>query len=522
MEVAPGTIIDDKYRVIRQLGEGGMGTVFEVEHTLLDRRVALKVMNPDQVENERAVERFFREAKAASAIGHPNIIEIYDIGKEADGTLFFVMELLQGESLESLLDRQDRLSTERAAAIILQTLSALHFAHEKGIIHRDLKPANIFLAVDIQGREVVKLLDFGVAKVKDPSGKQKKLTLPGAMMGTPRYAAPEQIKGKGNIDHRIDLWAAGVVLYELIAGKRPFEGESFSVVLSNILMETPTPLRETLPDVSSQLSRIAEKAMAKNPDERYQTAMEMIRDLTPFQGAALSVMSGEAAEVLSTSFPPAAPYDLITPGYAPSGPKPAPSIPLAKEHPVSAPMMSGSLPSERSGGFLKSAIGRVVLVSSILVLVGVSMMFGLGIFSAGVRAQINGEEYRLKALTVTPSLKPATEVTSKAPSEVKPTDDAADEKTGEKPEEGSAESSEVTITLAGLPKGAAVTLDGKPTQVPIQVARSEQPAVLTITARGYEPHIQAVSLSESQDVEIAMEKKTSRKKSRKRRASKKK
>ena len=121
MKVAPGKIFDSKYKVIRKIGVGGMGTVFEVEHTLLDRRVALKVMNPDQLENELAVERFFREAKAVSAIGHPNIVEIYDIGKEKDGTLYFVMELLQGESLEALLKRQERLSTERAAAIILQT-----------------------------------------------------------------------------------------------------------------------------------------------------------------------------------------------------------------------------------------------------------------------------------------------------------------------------------------------------------------------------------------------------------------
>jgi serine/threonine protein kinase len=393
MTITPGTVFEGKYNVIRQIGEGGMGSVFEVEHALLYRRFALKIMNPDLAKDSRAVARFFQEARAASAIGHPNIIEIFDVGQDDKGTSYFIMELLEGQSLEALLKRQGHLRPDRAAAIALQMLSALHFAHQKGIIHRDLKPANIFLAVDASGREQVKLFDFGIAKVKSAPGEDTKLTMPGAMLGTPRYAAPEQIKGSADVDHRIDIWAAGVLLYEMIAGERPFEGESYPEVLSKILVESHTPLRETLPGVSSQLSRIADKAMAKNPDERYRTAQEMIDDLAPFQSDALNIMSGTAAKVIRTSFPPPVCADAGEPATPEAGPrlertaevprdevpiespeKPDPiaktmhlgdtsdALPSAPEE-ISAPEGQSTLPKKISYRLIGGAIGGLALVA---------------------------------------------------------------------------------------------------------------------------------------------------------------
>ncbi len=440
-----------------------MGTVYEAEHTILDRRIALKIMNPELTEDRKAEARFFQEAKAASAIGHPNIIEIYDIGQDDDGTVFFIMELLQGESLEELLARQERLSTERAVAIILQTLSALHFAHKKGIIHRDLKPANVFLAVDTQGREVVKLLDFGVAKVRDPSGKDKKLTVPGAMMGTPRYASPEQIKGKGEIDQRIDIWAAGVLLYELIAGARPFEGESFSEVLSKILTEKHTPLRETLPGISIELSLIADKAMAKDPNDRYPSAQEMIADLAAFQNAAMDMMSGTAAGVIRSSFPPSSSYGEVPSRASLEETLPTDRGDTAGRDPEREQMVEVSLIPDNVAK--KRRPYRILPISLAVIL----SLGGIGV-----------------VIVLLSHSETAEQTTSPSPSKSAPTP------------------SMVTINLIGLPPGAEISLDGEKVSLPIKVDPTDDPAVLKVTARRYRPHIQAISLKESQDIEIEM------------------
>ena len=301
-----GRIFDRKYRLVRLIGEGGMGEVYEAEHTLIDRRVAVKVMHSEFTSSEEVVNRFFREAQAAGSIGHPNIIEIFDVGQEEDGTAFIVMELLKGHSLSSELKQGGAVAPARAVSIILQVLSALAASHEKGIIHRDLKPDNVFLAIDNRGRPEVKLLDFGIAKMQSEAEGDTGLTKTGTVLGTPNYMSPEAARGKG-IDGRIDIWAAGVMLYEMLSGRLPFRGSSYNAVLSDILLETPPSVAKLAPHLSPALVQVVEKAMEKDRDQRYLTVAAMIADLMPFIED--TSLSDTAALALKNSLTPPPPLN---------------------------------------------------------------------------------------------------------------------------------------------------------------------------------------------------------------------
>lgn len=278
-----GRTIDNKYRLVRLLGEGGMALVYEAEHTVINRKVAVKVMRAMLASAPGATKRFLREAKTAAKIDHPNVVEIHDVGVEDDGTVFIVMELLKGRSLKDLLDIKGTLSANMVVSVILQVLSALSAAHKMGIIHRDLKPDNVFLAVDNRMREEVKLLDFGIAKIEGQPEGDLKLTKTGMVMGTPHYLSPEQARGGKKVDHRIDIWAVGILMYEMLTGALPFDGTSYNEVLGNILMELPVPLEELNPDVPTDLVEVVNRALTKDRDARYQTVSEMIRALLPIQ-----------------------------------------------------------------------------------------------------------------------------------------------------------------------------------------------------------------------------------------------
>lgn len=298
-----GKIFDGKYRLTRLIGEGGMGAVYEAEHTRIERKVAVKVMHPEFSTTSDVADRFFREAQASSAIGHPNIIEIFDVGMSDDGTAFIVMELLEGESLSDRMEGTGKIPHDAAVATILQVLSALSMAHKKGIIHRDLKPDNVFLSIDNRGRHEVKLLDFGIAKVQGELEGDQGLTKTGTVLGTPNYMSPEQARGK-DIDGRIDIWSAGVMLYEMLCGALPFQGESYNAVLSDILLESPRPLKLLSPDTPDTLIKVVERAMAKDRDRRYPDVQAMIEDLMVFYGDMESLMSDSAHSALKSSIAP--------------------------------------------------------------------------------------------------------------------------------------------------------------------------------------------------------------------------
>ncbi len=268
-----------KYRVVRILGKGGMGVVVEAENTLIERRVAIKLLHTDLSDNEVAVERFHREAETAAATGHDHIVDILDLGRTEQGNPFIVMELLRGKTLQELLREERLLETDRAVRIAIQALSALSAVHAKGIVHRDLKPANILLVEKAGRSDFVKLVDFGVSKIRSSRMERNDLTATGMVMGTPHYMAPEQARGAKSVDHRADLYAMGAILYRCLSGRVPYRGANYNQILAKILAQDPRPLGELRPDLPKALVAVVEKSMSRDPDLRYQSAKTFGEDL---------------------------------------------------------------------------------------------------------------------------------------------------------------------------------------------------------------------------------------------------
>ncbi|MBX3189158.1 MAG: serine/threonine protein kinase [Labilithrix sp.] len=277
-----GTTVGGRYIVRGILGEGGMGTVYEAEHMGLGRAVAIKVLNPTQAKKRVAVKRFQQEARAAGAIGHPNICEVYDLGLLDDGSPYLVMEKLTGTTLADRIGREGGLPFDELADVMIQVLSGLIAAHDKGIVHRDIKPENIFLARRVGCPPIVKILDFGVSKMMPAfqgGEEQLDLTRTGMVMGTPYYMSPEQARGERNLDGRVDVYACGIMMYEAIAGKRPFLAPNYNALLLAIINTTPTPLREVRPATPPALEAIVARSMAKARADRYPTANHVLRDI---------------------------------------------------------------------------------------------------------------------------------------------------------------------------------------------------------------------------------------------------
>jgi serine/threonine-protein kinase len=268
------------YRILEPLNRGGMGSVFRAEHSVLGRPAAVKVLRPELTTNPQLVQRFLNEAKAATSVRHPGIVEVYDYGTTDDGTSYIVMELLEGISLASRLGERGKLPEAEAMAIARGVASALRAAHQQNIIHRDLKPDNIFLVPDPDGPtgERVKVLDFGIAKLVDP--KRAFQTQTGALIGTPIYMPPEQARAAGAIDHRADLYALGCMLYQMLAGRPPFVAAGAGELISMHLFTAPEP-PSTLVPVSPELERIVLRLLEKEPEARFQSAGELIDALDP-------------------------------------------------------------------------------------------------------------------------------------------------------------------------------------------------------------------------------------------------
>lgn len=266
------TIIAGKYEVLKELGEGASGKVYLVKHTDLDVRYALKILDRSLSEHARFIERFKREAEVLLRFSHPGSIQVRDFGKTADGLYYMAMDFCQGISLKKVLEREGAFRPARALDILNQVLAVLVAAHKVGIIHRDIKPENIMLEVDDLGREVVKILDFGIAKLKESLDTNVSMTIEGASIGTPQYMSPEQAAGEKDLDHRVDLYAAGILTYEMLTGAVPFKGQT---VLQTLLMHLTQPVepfaeRMGFPDY---LEALVLKALEKNREQRYQDAV---------------------------------------------------------------------------------------------------------------------------------------------------------------------------------------------------------------------------------------------------------
>jgi len=279
----PGDTLSGKYKVESLLGEGGMGEVFVAEDTDLGRRVALKVLRGLGAAGQAsAEERLRREARVLAAIGHPNIVQIFDIGRTKAGAPFLVMELLEGETLFERSQREGQMPVKLAVTIVAEVLSALQVVHAKGMVHRDMKPENVFLARDSAGREVTKLLDLGIAKARQPEANTPALTETGAIVGTPYYMAPEQALGVADIDGRADLYAVGGILYTLLAGKTPFRAGNVIALLRMIVDTDPEPVEKHRSDVPPELAAVIRRAMDRDRDKRFPDATAFLEALAPF------------------------------------------------------------------------------------------------------------------------------------------------------------------------------------------------------------------------------------------------
>jgi serine/threonine-protein kinase len=285
-----GKVVDLRYHVLQHIGSGGMADVYEVEHVALGRRLAMKVLRQTRSTNPQLARRFAREARAASRIDSEHVVSIHDYGMLPEGSPYFVMELLRGQNLRSLLSTLQRLPVTRAVNIGIDVCLGLHAAHSAGLVHRDLKPENLWLSSGDDGRELCVLLDFGVARFEGAH-----TTGDGVLVGTARYMSPEQIGSEQAPGPASDLFSLGVLLYECLTGVSPFAASSLERTLFRILNESPRPLGELVDGLSLELVRVVERALAKEPGARFASALELAAALLPFAGVQRLLPSLDAA-----------------------------------------------------------------------------------------------------------------------------------------------------------------------------------------------------------------------------------
>ncbi|HXX69017.1 MAG TPA: protein kinase [Polyangiaceae bacterium] len=366
-----GTVVSDKYRLLRPLGKGGMGLVFEAEHLRLGQRVAIKFLRPDLVALPDACSRFEREARASARLRGPHVVQVLDVDTDRDGLPYIVMERVTGRDLEAELRARGRLPIAEAVDCVLQACAALTEAHSAGIVHRDLKPSNLFLA-DECGTRVLKVLDFGISKISHEP--ETSVTSAAITLGTPLYMSPEQVRSSKDVDERSDIWSLGVILYELLAGSPPFSGSTTAAIAAIVADAVPS-LGKLRPEIPMQLDRVIARALAKSPSDRYPSAEMLAAALLPFAS------SGAAPTPLSPRQPPARALHLsdairtfagtlalgvaIASGLALGGARAAPGAAIRR--PAGAPTASGAIQTvssdlpQRPGASASSAASRATV-----------------------------------------------------------------------------------------------------------------------------------------------------------------
>ncbi|HEX5060474.1 MAG TPA: protein kinase [Kofleriaceae bacterium] len=317
-----GREIAGRYRIVKKLGEGGMGAVYRGEQLSLKRAVAVKVLKPELGANQMILRRFNAEAEAVAKLSHPNTVNIYDFGQDSDGSLFIAMEFIEGRSLREAIQKEGPFSPTRSIAIALQVAASLSDAHAHSIVHRDLKPDNVMLQDRGRNKDVVRVLDFGIAKLRDDNrATQQAMTQAGDMLGTPQYMAPEQIRGEA-IDGRTDIYALGCMIYEMVTARLPYEAPTIMAMLSKHLLETPVPPSQRRPDLAipASIDQLVLGAMAKDPNARAATMEQFAEHLQsllatlpadPNRSAGMSVQQGAATPFAPPTQPP--------PAYTPAG-----------------------------------------------------------------------------------------------------------------------------------------------------------------------------------------------------------
>jgi serine/threonine protein kinase len=475
----PGEMLDDKYRIDRLISVGGMGAVYLGMHTLLKKAVAIKVLRTEFVGAVEMVERFQREAVAASAIGHPNIVDIKDMGKTKGGVAFLVMEYLEGRSLQAAIDDDGPFSISDACDVACEILAGVAAAHRVGIVHRDLKPANVFMVQRQNGNESVKLLDFGIAILSDRDKPDNRLTMTGMVLGTPHYMAPEQARGDKEITDAVDIYAVGVILYEMLCKVVPYEADNYNVLIYQVLAGEYVKPSVHRPDLPPDLEAVILKTLSPKPWDRFGSAEEFAAALEPFRSGHRMTPSVRLPALKRTRehkhSATATSETLAVPGVEHTGLMADGVVSGATVAAAAAEFMEtgGSHLGDTIPGPLSPSERAVVRRSRLRIAVPALALAVL----AGVMVALLSRDDSVKAAK--PANKPA--VATRVEPAVKP-DPVAVAPVRVQPDE-------VTLEFSVTPQDAIVTVDGRPVESgKLTLPAGTTPVAVRIEAPGYEPY----------------------------------
>jgi serine/threonine-protein kinase len=477
------TTLGKRYKLRSKIGEGGMGAVYAAEDLVLGRSVAIKLLRAERSDQAAQIVRFQREARAAAMIKHPNVCEVYDFGVGEDENPYIVMPLLQGETLDAAIRREGQLSLDRAGRIVDHLLSGLSAAHAVGVIHRDLKPKNLFLCDLNDGEDHIRILDFGISKViVDGPGHQETITREDSVLGTPEYMAPEQALDARKIDARADIYTAGVILYEMLAGRRPCEGETQGQVLWAIWNAPITPPRAHRRDLPPAVEQVVMRALARERDDRFPSAEAMRLALLEARDEPLPAMTSPDRTIEDSSA---------------SGEVPATAVTLDDQVQPS--------PSVASQG---SLVTRGRPVSWLMVMAGLAAAATVVAF-AWVGAKHEPFPTSLDLSESSSIHSPISEAPAGEPVAV-PSEPPAPVEIASSPAPPPSTASEdahedVRITLWGVPPGASIAVDGQRIDAPTFTVRRDRGEVrVTVVAAGHQPWRRTVSTDESTTVPVRL------------------
>jgi serine/threonine-protein kinase len=539
------------YRVLSQIGQGGMGAVYLAEHPLIGRKVAIKVILPEHSHQQDTLNRFFNEARATARLRHPSLVDTIDFGTHTNGSAYIIMEYLEGENLGARLKRVPIMAAWEAARLGRQIAEAVGVAHAAGIVHRDLKPDNVFLTPHPStGDDLVKILDFGIAKLTGPEGSGTQ-TRTGVMVGTPLFMAPEQCRGSGQVDHRADVYSLGCILYRMLTGQPPFTHAGIGELIAAHLYETPPAPRELLPAIPEPFEAVILRALAKRPDDRYQTMTELIRDLDAASAAltadAYARAGGRTAVLPAVDGAPLTPLPPMTTSRrgisgAPVVATPVPGAP-ASPHAglegrtqvlpptVAAPAVTGDSQRLRSKTTFSGASGSMEAAPAVTSLrprgPGRLLIAGAVIGVAAVAALVLVPDRKPPSLSVVPAAAPTAEPPlarveppprAPAPAAPSPPPPAAEKapppapspaeasrkaESAAKPAAAAPKTRTIRITVSNPPEELTVLIDGRPGKIPVRLPLDLKPHTLRFESARTRPEVVSITADRDQTLELA-------------------